>query len=99
MPQAPCFPRGYPHIREDLRLGQRITLRLKRPDGSFLTTDGWIELALYSSHQGEGIACRLKHDVPREEVPAGTEVWLVGSDRKSRKVRHKFSPGEGERRE
>jgi hypothetical protein len=79
MPEAPCFPRDYPRIRKSLRLGSLVTFRLRRPDGGALAAEGWVEFALYDSTRGDGIACVLKPGVPMEEIPTGTEVWLINT--------------------
>jgi hypothetical protein len=60
-------------------MGKKQTLRLERPDGTVLVTQGWIEFSLHTVNnvRDDGIACLLRHDVQIEEVPAGTEVWLA----------------------
>ena len=67
--------------KSDLRVRQEDKIQLRTPGGHILNTYiGWIERA-YGPSAGVRLTIGLPRDITKEDVPSGTEIWLV--DRKA----------------
>ncbi len=65
-----------PRFVPDPALGRAITVRLELPDGASRTTAGEIQRPHVRGPLPPAALLRLPALAP-EDVPAGTEVWLV----------------------
>ena len=64
------------HWESDLRICKMDKIRLKRPGGN--TLDTFIDsIELGTATSGTFIAIGLPHPIAKQDVPEGTEIWLV----------------------
>lgn len=66
-------------LREDLenrswRHGSLVELR--RPDGSRVRTKTWSEM-MWPSNSGRPIAFSVENSLSKDDIPTGSEVWLM----------------------
>ena len=67
--------------KSDLQVRQKDKIQLRTPGGNILNTHiGRIE-RVYGPSAGVRLTIGLPRDITKEDVPGGTEIWLV--DRKA----------------
>jgi hypothetical protein len=62
-------------VMENRTPGFSANVRLKRPDGSEFIAEAWVGIE-FRYPRGSSPVCLLKN-LSKDEVPIGTEVWLV----------------------
>lgn len=60
----------------DKAYGTGGRLQLRRPDGTSLETDSWIEV-FHPTNLGRPVCLSVQKTLTKVDVPIGTEVWLV----------------------